>query len=174
MQGDLSERLTIESSNVNVRSLLNAIPKEGRPGDFWNTLLSEPTVSAFPGVKIAELKDFPYFPDRKIILSVGFQSTNEIDENMTEADIRDKCLKSARDALLNFSGGATWFEVKKQKSITQISKLDANQSEINAEFSDIAERLGMLRVGRTNTGAYACIIGGIMKIIFMIKAISRL
>ena len=68
---------------------------------FRNTLLSEPTVSAFMA-KIAELKDFPYFPDRKIILSVGLQSTNEIDENMTEADIRDKCLKSARDALLNF------------------------------------------------------------------------
>ena len=162
VQGNLGERLTKESSNVNVRALLNAIPREGRPGNFWNTLLSEPTVSAFPGVKIAELKDYPYFPDRKVILSVGLQSTNETDENMTEAEIRDRCLKSARDALLNFSGGATWFEVKKQKSTTQISKMDSNQSEINAEFSEIAERLGMLRVGRTNTGAYACIIGGVM------------
>ena len=102
--------------------------KRGTSWNFWNTLLSEPTVSAFPGVKIAELKDYPYFPDRKVT-SVGLQSTNETDENMTEAEIRDRCLKGARDALLNFSGGATWFEVKKQKSTTQISKMDSNQSE---------------------------------------------
>ena len=71
----MRKRLTEESSNTNVRALLQAIPKDGRPGNFWNRLLAEPLVSAFPGVKMVELEGFPYFPDRKIILSVGLQNT---------------------------------------------------------------------------------------------------
>ena len=38
VQGDLQKRLSEESSNTNVRALLQAIPKEGRPGNFWSRL----------------------------------------------------------------------------------------------------------------------------------------
>ena len=92
VQGDLHKRLTEESSNTNVRALLQAIPKDGRPGNFWNRLLAEPLVSAFPGVKMVELEGFPYFPDRKIILSVGLQNTEDLDSNKSEAEIRDLCM----------------------------------------------------------------------------------
>ena len=74
VQGDLQKRLAEESSNTNVRALLQAIPKEGRPGNFWNRLLSEPLVSAFPGVKVAKLEGFPYFPDRQIIFLSGYKT----------------------------------------------------------------------------------------------------
>jgi len=75
VQGDLQKRLSEESSNTNVRALLQAIPSEGRPGNFWNQLLAEPLVSVFPGVKLVNLEGFPFFPNRKIILSVGLQNT---------------------------------------------------------------------------------------------------
>ena len=47
VQGDLQKRLSEESSNTNVRALLQAIPSEGRPGNFWNQLLSEPWYLCF-------------------------------------------------------------------------------------------------------------------------------
>ena len=162
VQGDLRKRLTEESSNTNVRALLQAIPKDGRPGNFWNRLLAEPLVSAFPGVKMVELEGFPYFPDRKIILSVGLQNTEDLDSNKSEAEIRDLCMAEARAALANYKRDATWFIVKKNKASADVSKLDDNQTMPPADFKDLSERLGLLKVGRTNTGAYAVIIGGIM------------
>ena len=162
VQGNLQKRLSEESSNTNVRALLQAIPKEGRPGNFWNRLLAEPLVSAFPGVKMVELEDFPYFPDRKIILSVGLQNSADMDSNKSEAEIRDLCMTNARNALADYKSGATWFSVKKNKTSADVSKLDGNQTMPPADFKDLSERLGLLKVGRTNTGAYAVIIGGIM------------
>ena len=162
VQGDLQKRLSEESSNTNVRALLQAIPKEGRPGNFWNRLLAEPLVSAFPGVKMVELEGFPYFPDRKIILSVGLQNSADMDSNKSEAEIRDLCMANARNALASYKSGATWFSVKKNKTSADVSKLDGNQTMPPADFKDLSERLGLLKVGRTNTGAYAVMIGGVM------------
>ena len=162
VQGDLQKRLSEESSNTNVRALLQAIPQEGRPGNFWNRLLAEPLVSAFPGVKMAKLEGFPYFPDRQIILSVGLQNSQEMDSNKTEAEIRDECMANARAALSKYQKGATWFSVKKNKTGADVKKLDGNQTMPPANFKDLSERLGLLKVGRTDTGAYAVIIGGIM------------
>ena len=162
VQGDLQKRLSEESSNTNVRALLQAIPKEGRPGNFWSRLLAEPMVSAFPGVKMVEIVGFPFFPDRKIILSVGLQNLEDMDSNKSEAEIRDQCMASARNALAECEGSATWFSVKKNKTSADVGKLDGNQTMPPADFKDLSERLGLLKVGRTNTGAYAVIIGGIM------------
>ena len=162
VDGDLRKRLANESSNTNVRALLQAIPNEGRPGNFWNRLLSEPTISAFPGVKLAKLVNFPYFPDRKVILSVGLLTSDEIETNSSEAEIRDQCMVQARLSLAEYAGGATWFEVKKDKQDATVSKLDSNQTMPPADFNDLSQRLSLLRVGRTDTGAYAVIIGGVM------------
>ena len=52
--------------------------------------------------------------------------------------------------------------VKKDKTSADITKLDGNQTMPPADFKDISERLGLLRIGRTNTGAYAVIIGGVI------------
>ena len=78
-RGDLWDRLGENSSNDNVLAVLNAIPTEGRPGNFWARLLAEPLVSAFPGVKVAKLVDFPFFPNRHIVLSVGLRTANDLD-----------------------------------------------------------------------------------------------
>ncbi|MAH26157.1 MAG: hypothetical protein CMI19_04300 [Opitutae bacterium] len=162
VQGDLQKRLSEESSNTNVRALLQAIPKEGRPGNFWNRLLSEPLVSAFPGVKVANLEGFPFFPERKVILAVGLQNSGDDDSNRTEAEIRDECMANAREAMANYQKGATWFSVTKNKTSADVKKLDGNRTMPPADFKDLSERLGLLKVGRTNTGAYAVIIGGVM------------
>ena len=71
-------------------------------------------------------------------------------------------MASARNALAEYEGGATWFSVKKNKTSADVGKLDVNQTMPPADFKDFSERLGLLKVGRTNTGAYAVIIGGIM------------
>ena len=162
MQGDLQKRLSKESSNINVRALLQAIPHEGRPGNFWNQLLAEPLVYAFPGVKMARLEGFPYFPDRQIILSVGLQNSHEIDSNKSEVEIRNECIANARAAVAEYQKDATWFSVTKNKTSSEVKKLDGNQMMPPTDFRDLSERLGLLKVGRSNTGAYAAIIGGIM------------
>ena len=95
-------------------------------------------------------------------MSVGLQNTEDLDSNKSEAEIRDLCMAEARAALANYKRDATWFIVKKNKASADVSKLDDNQSMPPADFKDLSERLGLLKVGRTNTGAYAVIIGGIM------------
>ncbi|HAY74824.1 MAG TPA: hypothetical protein DCY32_04050, partial [Opitutae bacterium] len=102
-RGDLRQRLQENSSNDNVLAVLNAIPTEGRPGNFWARLLSEPKISAFPGVKVAKLEKFPFFPNRSVLLSVGIKSSNEFDANVSEAEIRDSCLATARKNLSTLS-----------------------------------------------------------------------
>ena len=60
-RGDLWERLKNNSSNDNVQAILQSIPTEGRPGNFWTKLLEDPLVSTFSGVKLAHLQGFPSF-----------------------------------------------------------------------------------------------------------------
>ena len=62
----------------------------------------------------------------------------------------------------DFKDGAFWFSVTKNKTSADLKKLDGNQTMPQADFKDLSERLSLLKLGRTNTGAYAVIIGGIM------------
>jgi len=160
-RGDLWDRLGENSSNDNVLAVLNAIPKEGRPGNFWAGLLAEPLISAFPGVKVARLKDFPFFPNRHIVLSVGLRTANDLDGNLSEAEVRDLCLAEARQGILDYQEGASWFEVQRVPDGSQVSRLDGNQTFPSIDLASFSERTGMLKVGRTDDGGYAVIIGGI-------------
>ena len=116
----------------------------------------------FPESKLVNLEGFPFFPNRKIILSVGLQNTQELDSNKTEPEIRDECMARAGAALADYQSGATWFSVTKNKTSANVKKLESNQTMPPVDLKDLSERLGLLKVGRTNTGAYAVIIGGIM------------
>ena len=162
-RGDLWDRLRDKSSNDNVQALLRSIPVDGRPGFFWTKLMNEPLVFAFPGVKVAKLTDYPYFSGRKVLLSVGLRGPEAFEGNVTEAQVRDLCLAEARVGLSEFSGGAEWFEVRKEGTETNISKVDGNFSLPGGlDFTDLADRSVMLKLGRTNDGGYAVIIGGII------------
>ena len=162
-RGDLWDRLRDKSSNDNVQALLRSIPVDGRPGFFWTKLMNEPLVFAFPGVKVAKLTDYPYFSGRKVLLSVGLRGPDAFEGNVTEAQIRDLCLAEAKIGLAEFSGNAEWFDVRKEGTETNIRKVDGNFSlPKDLDFSDLADRSVMLKLGRTNDGGYAVIIGGII------------
>jgi len=161
-RGDLRERLLENSPNDNVLAVLNAIPKEGRPGNFWARLLSEPRISAFPGVKVAKLEGFPFFPERSVLLSVGIMSPNEFDKNASEAEIRDACLAEARSNLARFSSKAEWFKVTKSGSDANIAELDDDHSLPVINFEDVSQRSGLLKIGRSQDGGYLAIVGGII------------
>ncbi|OUU10793.1 MAG: hypothetical protein CBC00_04350 [Verrucomicrobia bacterium TMED40] len=161
-RGDLRERLQENSSNDNVLAVLNAIPREGRPGNFWARLLSEPRISAFPGVKVAKLEGFPFFPERSVLLSVGIKSPNEFDKNASEAEIRDSCLEEARSNLARFSSKAEWFKVTKSGSDAVVAQWDGNHSLPVMDFENISLRSGMLKIGRSQDGGYLAIVGGII------------
>ena len=161
-RGDLRQRLQENSSNDNVLAVLNAIPTEGRPGNFWARLLSEPKISAFPGVKVAKLEKFPFFPNRSVLLSVGIKSSNEFDDNVSEAEIRDSCLATARKNLSALSSKAEWFQATKLGTDTEIVDLDGNHSLPEIDFKEMSARMGLLKIGRTDDGGYLAIIGGII------------
>ncbi len=162
-RGDLWDRLRDKSSNDNVQALLRSIPVDGRPGFFWTKLMNEPLVFAFPGVKVAKLTDYPYFSGRKVLLSVGLRGPEAFDGNVTEAQVRDLCLAEARVALAEFKGEAEWFDVRKEGTETTITRNDGDFSlPESLDFSDLADRSVMLKLGRTNDGGYAVIIGGII------------
>ena len=161
-RGDLWDNLGENSSNDNVLAVLNAIPEEGRPGNFWARLLAEPMVSTFSGVKVANLKNFPFFPNRKVILSVGVRSPESLEQNASEAEIRDACLSEARNGLAEFSNRATWFEVTKKGEDALVTRADDNQTFPPANLQDISRRMGMLKMGKTDEGGYAVIIGGVV------------
>ncbi|MDG1138328.1 MAG: hypothetical protein P8N49_02255 [Opitutales bacterium] len=161
-RGDLWDRLGENSSNDNVLAVLKAIPEEGRPGNFWARLLAEPLVSAFPGVKVAKLVDFPFFPNRHIVLSVGLRTANDLDGNLSEAEIRDLCLAEARQGILDYSGNAEWFKVQRVVDDSTVVRLDGNQTFPSLDLTSFSERTGMLKVGRTDDGGYAVIVGGIV------------
>ena len=161
-RGDLRERLQENSSNDNVLAVLNAIPHQGRPGNFWARLLSEPRISAFPGVKVAKLEGFPFFPERSVLLSVGIKSPNEFDKNASEAEIRDSCLEEARSNLARFSSKAEWFKVTKSGSDAVVAQWDGNHSLPAMDFEDISLRSGMLKMERSQDGGYLAIVGGII------------
>jgi hypothetical protein len=162
-RGDLWDRLRDKSSNDNVQALLRSIPVDGRPGFFWTKLMNEPLVYAFPGVKVAKLTDYPYFSGRKVLLSVGLRGPEAFDGNLTEAQVRDLCLAEAKVGLAEFSGGAEWFDVRKEGTQTNIQKVDGNFSlPVSVDFQDLADRSVMMKLGRTNDGGYAVIVGGII------------
>ena len=125
--------------------------------------MNEPLVFAFPGVKVAKLTDYPYFSGRKVLLSVGLRGPDCFEGNVTEAQVRDLCLADARIGLAKFSGNAEWFDVRKDGTETNIRKVDGNFSlPSDLDFADLADRSVMLKLGRTNDGGYAVIIGGII------------
>ena len=161
-RGDLWTRLSNNSSNDNVQAILNGIPKEGRPGNFWARVLSDPRISSFPGVKIAELKDFPFFPDRRIVLSVGVRYPGEFDQNTSEAQIRDLCISDARSFLNGFSGKAEFFSVRRESPDAKVDKTDGEASSLAIDFPSIGRKAGMLRVGKMDDGGYAVVVGGIV------------
>ncbi|MFL2914570.1 MAG: hypothetical protein ACJZ64_08040 [Opitutales bacterium] len=161
-RGDLWDRLSKNSSNDNVQALLRGIPKEGRPGNFWARVLSDPRISSFPGVKIAELQDFPFFPDRRIVLSVGVRYPGEFDQNASEAVIRDLCIADARSFLTEFAGKAEFFSVRREAPDAVVDKADGVASSLAIDFPNIGRDAGMLRVGKTDDGGYAVVVGGIV------------
>ena len=162
-RGDLWDRLRDKSSNDNVQALLRSIPVDGRPGFFWNKLINEPLVFAFPGVKVAKLIDYPYFSGRNVLLSVGLRGPEVFEGNLTEAQVRDLCLSEARAGLAEFAGDAEWFDVRKEGTETNIRSVDGNFSlPSSLNFGDLADRSVMLKLGRTKDGGYAVIIGGIV------------
>ena len=162
-RGDLWDRLRDKSSNDNVQALLRSIPVDGRPGFFWTKLMNEPLVFAFPGVKVANLIDFPYFSGRKVLVSVGIRGPEIFDGNITEAQVRDLCLAEARLQMAEFRGDAEWFDVRKAGTDTNILRTDGNNSLApDIDFADLADRSVMLKLGRTDDGGYAVIIGGII------------
>ena len=136
---------------------------DGRPGFFWNKLINEPLVFAFPGVKVAKLTDYPYFSGRKVLLSVGLRGPEAFEGNVTEAEVRDLCLSEARVGLAEFAGmlSGLMFVKKARKRIFEEWKgILALPSSLN--FGDLADRSVMLKLGRTKDGGYAVIIGGII------------
>jgi len=162
-RGDLWERLRDDSSNDNVQALLRSIPVDGRPGFFWTRLMNEPRVFAFPGVKVARLIDFPFFTGRRVLLSVGLRGPEVFDNNLTEAQVRDLCMAEARVALAEYKGDTSWFDVRKVGTETEIKSADGNLSlSSSLNFADLADRSVMLKLGRTDDGGYAVIIGGII------------
>ena len=125
--------------------------------------MNEPLVFAFPGVKVAKLTDYPYFSGRKVLLSVGLRGPDSFEGNLTEAQIRDLCLADAKAGLAEFNGDAEWFDVRKEGTETNILKIDGNFSlPVEIDYGDLADRSVMLKLGRTNDGGYAVIIGGII------------
>ena len=161
-RGDLWDRLKNNSSNDNVQAILQSIPTEGRPGNFWTRLFAEPMVSSFPGVKIVDLEEFPFFPDRRVILSVGVRSPSELEGNATEAEIRDMCLEDARNGFAKFSEKFDSFEVRKKGTDAEVAKLDDNRSLKGLDFPVFARRAATLKMGKTGDGGYAVIIGGVI------------
>ena len=161
-RGDLWERLQKNSSNDNVLAVLNSIPKEGRPGNFWAPLLNDPKVTAFPGVKMIKLKGYPFFPDRLVVLSVGLKTPSELEDNLSEAMIRDMCLAKARSSLAAYSSGAQFFEVTKDGVDAKVSQMQGDLPMPFVDMQDISQRTGLLKVGRNDDGNYLVIVGGIL------------
>ena len=161
-RGDLLDRLKANSSNDNVQALIRGIPQQGRPGNFWARLLGNQMISSFPGVKIANLVDFPFFPERRIILSVGVRYPGEFDANASEAEIRDLCISDARGFLINFNTKAEFFNVTRKPPDAVIEKSSGNASMLNADFEAIGTNSGLLKVGQMDDGGYAVVVGGIV------------
>ena len=161
-RGDLWDRLINNSSNDNVQALLKGIPVDGRPGDFWPSLLGNPRISSFSGVKIVDLIDFPFFPERRVIISVGVLFPGEYDDNTSEAEIRDLCMNNARNRLIEFNEKAEFFSATKNDAEVKIQKSDNNVSISNIDFSSLGRNAGILKVGKMDSGGYAVVVGGII------------
>ena len=119
-------------------------------------------VSSFSGIKVADLIGFPFYPNRKVILSVGLREASSFEGNFTEADIRDACLAEARKKLLEYKSNPQWFEVRKEGNDARVTGVDGNQSLPMMNFDELADRFATLRMGRSDDGGYVVIVGGVV------------
>ena len=114
-------------------------------------------------MKVAKLVDFPFFPNRRIVLSVGVRFPGEFDENASEAEIRDLCISDARSLLSEFSNKAVFFNVQRQAPDAIIEQTDGNLSSLaGIDFAKMGKDAGMLRVGKMDDGGYSVVIGGVV------------
>ena len=160
-RGDLRQRLQENSSNDNVLAVLNAIPTEGRPGNFWARLLSEPRISAFPGVKVAKLEGFPFFLNDLYFSQWGSSpQTNSIKMLLKLRFVIR--VWEARSNLCPFSSKAEWFQATKLGTDTEIVAWDGNHSLPEIDFEEMSARMGLLKIGSSEDGGYLAIVGGIL------------
>ena len=110
----------------------------------------------------SNLVDFPFFPERRIILSVGVRFPGEFDANASEAEIRDLCISDAREFLTNFKNKAEFFNVTRKQPDAVIEKSSGDASMLNADFEGIGTNSGLLKVGQMDDGGYAVVVGGIV------------
>ena len=96
------------------------------------------------------------------VLSVGVRFPGEFDQNATEAEIRDLCIKDARSLLMEFSSKAEFFTVQRKAPDAVVEKAEGNVSSLNIDFARIGMDAGMLKVGKMDDGGYAVIVGGIV------------
>ena len=137
--------------------------RRGDRGIFGAEYFPIRRVASFPGVKVAKLVDFPFFPNRRIVLSVGVRFPGEFDEGASEAEIRDLCISDARSLLSEFSNKAVFFNVQRQAPDAFIEQTDGNLSSLTGiDFAKMGKDAGMLRVGKMDDGGYSVIIGGVV------------
>ena len=86
-----------------------------------------------------EEPDFPFFPDRRIVLSVGVRYPEEFDQNASEALIRDLCIADARSFLTEYSGKAEFFSVRRESSGAVVDKAEGVASSVEIDFSNKSE-----------------------------------
>ena len=103
-----------------------------------------------------------FFPERRIILSVGVRFPGEFDANASEAEIRDLCISDARGFLTNFNNKAEFFNVTRKPPDAVIEKSSGDASMQNADFEGIGTNSGLLKVGQMDDGGYAVVVGGIV------------
>ena len=130
-------------------ALLNAIPTEGRPGIF-GTVSAEPLVR-FSRREVRQVEGFPFFPN--VSYPSCIRSAGEFDDNTSEAEIRDLCLKMLVPFLLIPSPKRNVFGNQKRTD-AEVSKFDGNASLPSINFSELSQKAGTLRMGRTDDGGY--------------------
>ena len=65
------------------------------------------------------------------------QNSQEFDKNATEAEIRDLCIKDARNNLFKFSNKAEFFKVTRKPPDAFIEKIEGNESITSIDFASI-------------------------------------
>ena len=95
------------------------------------------------------LIDFPFFTGRRVLLSVGLRGPEVFDSNLTEAQVRDLCMAEAKVALAEYKGDASWFDVRKVGTETEIKSADGNLSlSVQFELRRLGRPLGNAQVGQ--------------------------
>ena len=168
-RGNLWEALSKESLNDNVREILASIPREGRPGAFWATVLKDPNVTEFSGPLVVRLENFRFFPKRRLLISVVLKEVDEMDVNATEADLRDACLAEARKNFTNgdyeprlYKLGRSDLELSPETNASASADGGAGEQLAAVDYSAVAPRLGILRAAPTEEGGYRMVLGGVV------------